>query len=76
MKALRIAPLFIVLMTLASTAFAGNGEATHSGLLVWAFMGFCGLIVAFQFIPALMVAVGALQGIIAPAEKTAASSNN
>ncbi len=76
MKALKIAPLFAGLMTLASTAFASSGEASHSGLLVWSFIGFCGLVIAFQFIPALMVVVGALKGVFAPAEKAAVNSDN
>ena len=62
MKAIKTATLFTGLMTLASTAFASGG-ATHSGLLVWSFLGFCGLIVAFQMVPALMLLVGMFKGV-------------
>ncbi len=63
MKAMKTATLFTAMMTLASSAFASTGGSTHSGLLVWAFLGFCGLIVAFQFVPALMVLIGMFKGV-------------
>ncbi len=76
MKATRIAVLFTGMMTLASSAFAGTGGSTHSGLLVWGFLGFCGLIVAFQFVPALMVLVGVFKGLTSPADETAEQSSH
>ncbi len=75
MKAIKTAALFTGLMTLASTAFAGDG-ATASGLLVWSFLGFCGLIVAFQMVPALMLIVGMFKGVTSRADETAEPSSH
>jgi len=39
-----------------SAALAANGtRADDSGLLVWAFLGFCALIVVVQLIPAIII---------------------
>jgi len=69
MKAIaRTSALFTGLMTLATSAFAA-GSATHgSGLLVWLFLGFCGLIVATQLIPALMMLTGIVRGVTTGSE--------
>ncbi len=59
MKAIaRTSALFTVLMTLATSAFAAGSAAQGSGLLVWLFLGFCGLIVATQLVPAAMLLEG------------------
>ncbi len=52
------------LALLASTAptFAAGGRSDHSGIVVWIFLGFCGLIVAAQLIPALLVMLGLVKG--------------
>jgi len=53
-----------LLTTLAPvTALAGTaGREDTSGILVWAFLGLCALIVAAQVVPAILMAVGAVKG--------------
>jgi ABC-type multidrug transport system permease subunit len=64
MKAItRTGILFAALMTLASTAFAAGASSQSSGIFVWVFLGFCGLIVATQLIPALMLLVGMVKAV-------------
>lgn len=75
MKAItRTSTLFAGLMTLASTAFAAGGSSQSSGILVWVFLGFCGLIVATQLVPAVMLLVGMVKAVTtasdAPAQQT------
>jgi hypothetical protein len=49
----------------AATALAATGaRADTSGLFVWAFLGFCALIVAAQVIPAILMALGAVKGLL------------
>jgi hypothetical protein len=49
--------LFTLMLT--SQAFASTaGRTDHSGILVWAFLGFCALIVMAQIVPAIMMMVG------------------
>jgi hypothetical protein len=47
----------------ASPAFAASAQASHSGILTWAFLGLCGLIVASQLIPATMLLIGIGKGL-------------
>ena len=64
MKAIaRIAAATAVLSTVATSAFAATGAASSGGLLIWLFLGFLGLIVATQLVPALMLLVGIVQGV-------------
>lgn len=54
----------ILFLTLASTAHASlNTQSEGSGLMVWAFMGFVGLIIAFQMVPGLMLFAGMVKGL-------------
>jgi hypothetical protein len=54
----------IALAASASTAFAANGaQADEPGILCWAFMGFCAVIVAGQLVPAAMMVIGMAKGI-------------
>ncbi len=69
MKAIaRTSALFTVLMTLATSAFAAGSAAQGSGLLVWLFLGFCGLIVATQLVPAAMLLIGIVRGVTTSSE--------
>ncbi|TRO79510.1 hypothetical protein [Trichloromonas acetexigens] len=52
----------LALLTPSATAFASVGRSDHSGFVVWIFLGFCGLIVAAQLIPALLVMLGLVKG--------------
>ncbi len=67
----KIATATAILMTLASTAFASGDRVDHSGIVVWIFLGFCGLIVAAQLIPALLVMLGFVKGVAGSHEETA-----
>ena len=59
----RIAAATAVLSTVATSAFAASSAASGGGLLVWLFLGFLGLIVATQLVPAVMLLVGIVQGV-------------
>jgi hypothetical protein len=55
----------LALLAPTATAFASGGRSDHSGFVVWVFLGFCGLIVAAQLIPALLVMLGLVKGAAA-----------
>jgi hypothetical protein len=58
------AAITTILATLATTpAYAANGATEEPGLLVWAFMGFCAVILVGQLVPAAMLLVGAVKGL-------------
>jgi len=59
----------ITLLTSATSVFAATGRTDHSGFLVWAFLGFCGLIVAAQLIPAALMLFGIVKGVASPREE-------
>lgn len=65
----KIAAATATLMTLATSAFASAGRTDNSGIVVWIFLGFCGLIVAAQLIPALLVMFGLVKGVTSPREE-------
>lgn len=54
--------LWIVILA-AAPAFAGQ-HTENSGLLAWVFIGFCGLIVICQIIPALVLGFGMIKGAV------------
>ena len=60
-----------IIATLATTAtaFAANGAAEEPGILAWAFMGFCVVVLVGQAIPAMMLLVGMVKGIAATEKK-------
>jgi hypothetical protein len=50
----------------AAPALAAQGiRHDHSGLLVWAFLGLCALIVVAQLFPALLLVLGLAKGLAA-----------
>jgi len=55
----------------ATPALAASGRSDHSGFLVWAFLGFCALIVAAQLIPALLAMFGLAKGMASKHEHEA-----
>jgi len=59
------------LLTLATNAFAAGSSATGGGLLIWLFLGFFGLIVATQLVPAAMLMVGITKGVAGHGEVVA-----
>ena len=48
----------------AAPAFAAEQAQQSSGLLAWLFIGFCGLIVASQLIPAIVMGIGMVKGVM------------
>ena len=55
---------FIATIATTASAFAASGaKAEEPGILAWAFMGFCAVVLVGQFIPALMLIVGALKAL-------------
>jgi hypothetical protein len=73
MKAIaRTSLLTTGLLTLATSAFAAGSASGGSGLLVWLFLGFFGLIVATQLVPAVMLVIGIAKGVTAAGEATEA----
>ncbi|KIH77246.1 hypothetical protein SAMN05660860_02169 [Geoalkalibacter ferrihydriticus] len=60
MKATLLTSLAL-LLSFASPAFAAAGAQTHSGILVWAFIGFFGLIVVAQLVPAALILAGVVR---------------
>jgi hypothetical protein len=53
----------IVTLLAASPVYAATSAASHSGVLTWAFLGLCGLIVASQLVPAIMLLIGIGKGL-------------
>ncbi|MDY0213096.1 MAG: hypothetical protein RBR06_09705 [Desulfuromonadaceae bacterium] len=47
----------------ASPVYAATTQASHSGILTWAFLGLCGLIVTSQLVPAVLLLVGIGKGL-------------
>ncbi|PLX93167.1 MAG: hypothetical protein C0620_08045 [Desulfuromonas sp.] len=71
MKALKNITLTALLTLLASTSsFAATtaGRVDNSGFLVWAFLGFCALIVVAQLVPAVLVMLGIVKAVASPKE--------
>jgi hypothetical protein len=53
----------IVTLLAASPVYAASAQASHSGILTWAFLGLCGLIVTSQLVPALLLLIGIGKGL-------------
>ncbi len=67
MNAIRnsLAALVLIAAT-SSPALAAGARSDHSGLVVWMFLGFCGLIVVAQLVPAILMLIGMAKGVAAP----------
>jgi len=60
-----------------ATAFAASSSRVdNSGIFVWAFLGFCALIVVAQVIPAVLMFFGMAKGFAAKSEKAAAKTHH
>lgn len=57
----------LVTLLAVSPAFAAE-QTGNSGLLSWLFLGFCGLVVVGQLIPACVMAFGIAKGVFSPAD--------
>ena len=53
----------IATIATTTTAFAANGAADEPGILAWAFMGFCAVVLVGQLVPAAMLVIGAVKGL-------------
>jgi hypothetical protein len=54
----------LITFTAAMPALAASaGRTDHSGILVWAFLGFCALVVVAQLVPATMMLLGIVKGV-------------
>lgn len=69
-----ISGLAIFLGTISS-AFAANGRNDSSGVLAWVFLGFCGLIIAAQLMPAVLLMFGMVKSF-KPVSKQVTSSQH
>lgn len=60
----------IALAASATSAYAANGaQADEPGILCWAFMGFCAVIVAGQLVPAAILVFGAAKALFGKPEE-------
>jgi len=77
MKALtKISLTTLATLLVASPAFASTaGRVDHSGFIVWAFLGFCALIVVAQLVPAVMVMLGIVKAVASPKEQAEQKSH-
>ena len=71
-----IASATLALSALAAPAFAAATRTDHSGFVVWVFLGFCGLIVAAQLIPAILVMFGFAKAVTTPKQEEAKQSSH
>jgi hypothetical protein len=59
----------------ASSAFAASGaENDDTGLFFWLFIGFAAMIVAFQFLPGIMMFFGMAKGLFTSSTKEAVTA--
>ncbi len=66
----------IALITFSSPAFAaGSGNTGEGNLLLSLFIGFFALIVVFQLVPAVILFVGMVKGLISKDSKEVNTSN-
>ncbi len=66
----------IALITFSSSAFAATSNATGEGnLLLSLFIGFFALIVVFQLVPAVILFVGMVKGLVSKNDKEVKTSN-
>jgi FtsH-binding integral membrane protein len=69
MKALtKITTAMTALVLTAAPAFAATTAQQDSGLITWLFIGFCGIIVVAQLVPAIIMGIGMVKGIVGHAE--------
>ena len=67
-KAMSTAALSWFLCSATPVLAASAMPADHSSIVVWAFLGFCALIVIAQLVPALLLLFGMIKGLVAPRE--------
>lgn len=67
MKTTRTALTVLATALAAAPAFAAT-PAGHTGILAWAFLGICGLIVVAQVVPAAVMLVEMIKGLVTKTE--------
>lgn len=67
-KALFSTALGCLLASATPVLAAGAVREDHSSIVVWAFLGFCALIVIAQLLPALLLLTGLVKGAVEPRE--------
>jgi len=60
----KLSSALILLALSVAPVFAAEQAQESSGLLAWLFIGFCGLIVVGQLIPAIVMGIGMVKGVI------------
>ena len=55
-------------MAPADALAAGNAPAGNDGIFVWIFLGFLALIIVGQLIPAIMLLIGLVKGLVVRSE--------
>lgn len=61
----------------ASSAFAASGaENDDTGLFFWLFIGFAAMIIAFQFLPGIMMFFGMAKGLFTSGSKESAAAKD
>ena len=66
----------IALFTFSTAAFAANGaDDGQGGFLLSLFIGFFALIIVFQIVPAFLLCVGMIKGLITPDHKEVKGTN-
>jgi hypothetical protein len=72
MKTLKSTGMGLLMLMLASPAFAVDTTTTYSsGILVGIFLAFCALVVVVQLMPTIMLLVGFIKGLIKGTDKKA-----
>ena len=67
----------LMLMAMAGPAFAVDTSKTYSsGILVGAFLAFCGLIVVVQLMPTIILVVGFVKGLLKGTDKKLARQSS
>jgi hypothetical protein len=70
-----ISKAITLILCSASTAFAASGaENDGTGIFFWLFVGFAVLIVAFQFLPGIMMFLGMAKGLASSTGKETAEA--
>ncbi len=63
----RIATAIATWAATTPAAFAAEtARHDHSGILVWAFLGMCAMIVVAQVFPAALMVLGMVRGLVSP----------
>jgi hypothetical protein len=64
------------LAPVSAFAAASNLSVDNSGMFVWAFLGFCALIVVAQIVPAVLLLTGMVKGVASVVKEELAKAKN